>query len=270
MPKVLITGASRGIGQAVALRLAEQGWEVYAGVRRLDDAPARDGITPVLLDVTDEEQVNALDGVLPQDLDAVVNNAGVVVGGPVEALPPAELRRQLEVNLVGQLAVTQAVLPRLRTTRGRVVFVSSTSGRVSTPCLGAYGASKFALEGLADSLRVELRPWKIAVVLVEPSNTDTDMWRGAGDVLEATVGSMGDEHRRLYARHMNGMRKLVPWMQRTAVPVERVVDTVQRALTDRRPRPRYPVGAATKVQLAVTRVTPTRVRDAVLGRMIGI
>lgn len=137
MPSVLVTGAARGIGRAIALRLAAGGWDVVAGVRRELDrealtAAGGDRISPVLLDVTEADQVAALSSVLPARLDAVVNNAGIVVGGPVEAVAVDELRRQLDVNVVGQVAVAQAVLPRLRASRGRVVFVSSLSGRVAT------------------------------------------------------------------------------------------------------------------------------------------
>src|SRR4051812_28820003 len=185
MPTVLVTGASRGIGRATALRLAASGWDVRAGVRSETDgallAAEAGGITPVVLDVTDDDQVAALDAVLPERLDAVVNNAGVVIAAPVEGLALADLRHQLEVNVVGQVAVTQAVLPRLRASRGRVVFVSSVSGRVSAPFMGAYSASKYALEALADALRLELRPWGVAVSLIEPGAIDTDVWRNAQD-----------------------------------------------------------------------------------------
>src|SRR3954453_19950237 len=186
MPSVLVTGAARGIGRATVLRLAGAGWDVIAGVRRADDGTALAGaggggtVTPVTLDITDPAQVAALDEALPARLDAVVNNAGIVVGGPVEAVPLDDLRRQLEVNLVGQGAGTQAVMPGLRESRGRALFVSSLSGRVATPMTGPYNASKFALEGLVDALRMEVRPWGVRVVLVEPAQTDTDMWRDAG------------------------------------------------------------------------------------------
>jgi NAD(P)-dependent dehydrogenase (short-subunit alcohol dehydrogenase family) len=163
MPTVLVTGAGRGIGAATALRLAAAGWDVHAGVRREHDGAtlveqSRGRVRVLRLDVTSAEDIAALDERLPASLDGVVNNAGIAVGGPVEGLALDEIRRQFEVNLIGQVAVTQAVLPRLRVSRGRVVFVSSLSGRVAAPMTGAYSASKFALEGLADTLRLELRP----------------------------------------------------------------------------------------------------------------
>ncbi len=268
MGSVVITGASRGIGRALSESLAASGWEVYAGVRRVADAPA--GATAVVLDVTDAAQVAALDSVLPARLDAVVNNAGIVVDGPLEAVALDELRRQLEVNVVGQLAVTQAVLPRLRESRGRIVFISSVSGRISTPWTGPYNASKFALEGMADSLRIELRPWKIKVILVEPASTDTALWQDALTQLDATVDGMSDEHRRLYAAHAKGMRRATKIIQKQAVPAEHVVRAVGRALTDRRPKARYPVGAPAKIQLVMDALTPTSVMDASLATMTGI
>jgi NAD(P)-dependent dehydrogenase (short-subunit alcohol dehydrogenase family) len=269
---VLITGASRGIGRAAAHRLAGKGWDVLAGVRRPEDGEALRGerIAPVVLDVTDAAALAALDGALPERLDAVVNNAGIAISGPLEALPVDEVRRQLEVNLVGPLAVTQAVLPRLRAARGRVVFVSSLSGRVATPMTGAYNASKFGLEGLADTLRMELRPWGIAVVLVEPAQTDTDMWREAEGALEADLAKLSPEHRELYAGHIEGARKMIPRSQKLASPVEGAAATIERALTARRPRARYVVGTGPRVQGVLAHVTPTPTLDAVLRLATGV
>ena len=214
MPSVLVTGAARGIGRATALRLAAAGWDVIAGMRqeRDGDELLRSAAGPVItvpLDVTDPGQVAALDQRLPERLDALVNNAGVVVGGPVEAIPLDELRRQLDVNVIGQAAVTQAVLPRLRASRGRIVFLSSLSGRIATPMMGAYNASKFALEGMADALRMELAPWGIRVVIVEPAQTDTDLWRRADADLDEATASLAPEHRELYAKHIAGFRKTI-------------------------------------------------------------
>jgi NAD(P)-dependent dehydrogenase (short-subunit alcohol dehydrogenase family) len=275
MPSVLVTGAARGIGRATSLRLAAGGWDVVAGVRRAADGEslvqARPGqITAVTLDVTDEAQVASLDAVLPARLDAVVNNAGVFVGGPVEALPLAELRRQLEVNVVGQAAVTQAVLPRLRASRGRLVFVSSVSGRIATPMFGAYSASKFALEGLADALRMELAPWGVRVAVVQPAQTDTDLWRGADADLDRALELLSPGQRQLYARHIAGFRKSIPRSQRMAAPVDGVAAAIERALSDRRPRARYVVGAGVRAQALLAQVLPTPVRDVLLRAGAGV
>ncbi len=271
---VLITGASRGIGRATAARLAGSGWDVIAGVRNDADgvrlvAELGERVTPVTLDVTDADDLEALPGRLPERLDAVVNNAGLVVDGPIETTTPEALRRQFDVNVVGQVAVTQAVLPRLRASEGRVVFISSLSGRFSTPMTGAYNASKFAIEAIADALRVELRPWKVAVILVEPGATDTDIWRGALDRHEETQAALSPAQRELYSSHLVGMRRVLAQMQKRAVPVEDVAATVERALTDSRPRARYPVGLVGRAQLAAVAVTPTPVLDAVLARATG-
>jgi NAD(P)-dependent dehydrogenase (short-subunit alcohol dehydrogenase family) len=230
MPSVLVTGASRGIGESIAARLAADGWDVFAGVRSDNDAHKIKGessrITPVILDVTSSEHVAALGDSLPERLDAVVNNAGVVVTGPMEAVASAELRRQLEVNVVGQVAVTQAVLSRLRRSHGRIVFVSSLNGRVSFPLLGAYCASKFALEAVADALRMELKPWDIPVVIVEPAQTKTDMWHTADTSMERMAAAMTAEMRQLYAGHLPGLGKTIDRTRKTAVPPEKVAKVV--------------------------------------------
>lgn len=274
MRTVLITGAGRGIGRATTLRLAAAGWHVYAGVRNVADgervaAEASGEVEPVQLDITSADQVAALTEQIPS-LDALVNNAGIVVGGPVEGLPVDDLRRQLEVNVIGQVAVTQALLPLLRTSTGRVVFVSSLSGRVVTPMTGAYNASKFALEAVADALRMELHPWRIGVSLVEPAQTDTDMWQTAEAELDATVSSLSPAHRDLYSGHIEGMRKMIPVSQRMASPADKVAAAIERALVARRPRPRYVVGAGPQAQSVVAGLTPTKVLDAMLRRASGV
>jgi len=273
MPSVLVTGASRGIGRSIATHLADSGWNVVAGVRSEEDAakvvadnPKR--ISSVILDVTDAEQIAALDGSLPERLDAVVNNAGIVVVGPLETTRPDQFRRQLDVNVTGQLAVTQAVLPRLRKSQGRVVFISSLNGRVSMPLVGAYCASKFALEAAADALRIELAPWRIPVVVVQPGQTDSDMWRTADAVVEQTEATMTPEHRDLYAKHIVGMKKFVPRFQRLAVPVDHVAAVVEKSLNARKPRARYVVGFGPGLQTMALAGLPSAARDRVL-RLVG-
>lgn len=280
MAQVLVTGASRGIGRAAALRLAAAGWEVLAGVRDPLDGEklvveaagqAVSGrIEPVRLDITDGRHIAELARRLPERLDAVVNNAGIGVGGPVEGLDVEDVRRVFEVNVLGQLAVTQVVLPRLRAGRGRVVFVSSSSGRVAAPLSAPYNASKFALEGLADALRLELRPWRIPVVLVEPGVTDTDVWRTMPQTVEEAENGLSPEVRELYAGHFRALRKSVDFVQAHTMPVEKVAATIERAVTARRPRPRYVVGVDARAQIALRAVLPTRAGDAAIARMVGL
>ncbi len=256
--------------------MARSGWDVYATVRGVQDGEqlvgeAPDGrIHPVELDVTDDGQVASLAAALPERLDAVVNNAGIVVAGPLESLSADELRHQFDVNVVGSVAVTSALLPKLRASRGRIVFLSSLSGRVSTPMTGAYNASKFAIEAIADAWRVELAPWGVKVVLIEPAMTDTDMWRQAPETLSTSEAGMSAEHRELYAKHIAGMRKTIPRMQRMAKPVEGVAAMIERALSASRPRARYVVGADVRAQAALSAITPTRVMDAASRLLAGI
>lgn len=275
MPTVLVTGASRGIGRAIVTHLAAQGWQVFAGVRTEGDAASVSAIDPqhvttVVLDVTDPDHIAALPAALPRALDAVVNNAGVVVAGAIETVSPQDWRKQFDVNVIGQVAVTQAALPALRAARGRVVFISSLNGQISLPLLGPYSASKFALEACADALRVEVKPWGIDVVLVEPAQTDTDMWRGADDMVRDTEAAMTPAQRDLYAAHIAGMKKFVPAARKLAVAPERVVAVVEEALTARRPRARYPVGLGPKIQLALMANLPTAVRDRAVAAMARI
>ncbi|MGV0654649.1 SDR family oxidoreductase [Mycolicibacterium thermoresistibile] len=275
MPTVLVTGAARGIGRSIVTQLADSGWDVVAGVRTEQDAenivalnPAR--ITSVLLDVTEADHIAALDRSLDGRLDAVINNAGVVVPGPLETVSPQDLRRQFDVNVIGHLAVTQAVLPRLRDSRGRIVFISSLNGRISVPLMGAYCASKFALEAVADALRMELAPWHIPVIVIQPTQTDTDMVRGADVMVEQTAAAMRPEHRDLYARHIGGMRKFIRQFHPSAVPADNVAAAVVNALTVRRPRSRYIVGIThqfPRLQAIILPNLPPAARDPLLRRL---
>jgi NAD(P)-dependent dehydrogenase (short-subunit alcohol dehydrogenase family) len=274
MPSVLVTGAGRGIGLSIAEHLASRNWDVIAGVRTQRDADAITSANPqrisaVILDVTNDDHLEQLTEARPARLDAVVNNAGVVVAGPMEAVTNADWRKQLDVNVIGQLAVTRAVLPRLRSSRGRVVFISSVNGQLTFPLMGAYCASKFALEAAAEALRMELRPWGISVVVVEPAQTDTDMWQTAPDMVADTEAALTPAHRELYAKHIAGFKKRIPLLQTMAVAPETVAAVVERALTARRPRPRYVVGGAPKVQAALMTKLPIAVRDRVLRKAAG-
>jgi NAD(P)-dependent dehydrogenase (short-subunit alcohol dehydrogenase family) len=272
MPSVLVTGAGRGIGNSIVEYLATRGWDVIAGVRAERDAAAVTALDPqrissVILDITEPEHIAVLDASLPERLNAIVNNAGVVVSGPMETVTTEDWRKQLEINVIGQLAVTRAVLPRLREARGRVVFMSSLNGRLSMPLIGAYCASKFALEAAADALRMELRPWHIDVVIVEPAQTDTDMWRTADDTVEQLEAALTAEQRGLYTRHIAGFKKSIPLSQKLAVPAEKVSAVVAQALTARSPHSRYVVGVGPKVQVSLMTNLPTLLSDRVFRRV---
>ena len=273
---VLISGASSGIGRATAVHLARAGWDVFAGVRKVEDgeaikAEAPERISPVILDVTDQTTIDAAAATLGEALGerglaGLVNNAGISVAGPLEFLPVDELRRQLEVNVVGQIAVTQAAMPQIRRATGRIVNISSVGGRLAHAYLGPYHASKFAIEALTDTLRKELRPWGIDVVAIEPGTTDSAIWdkgeRGADELLE----SLGPRGRELYGEALQKMRQMAAWAGEHGRPAESVAAVVERALTAKRPRTRYLVGRDAWAQVAASTALPARAVDALEAR----
>jgi NAD(P)-dependent dehydrogenase (short-subunit alcohol dehydrogenase family) len=264
MKTALVTGASSGIGRACAVHLANSGWRVLAGVRRAGDAP--DGTEEVLLDVTDGEQIRAAAGLVDQ-LDGLVNNAGIAIAAPVEFVPPEELRHQLEVNLVGQVAVTQAFLPALRRARGRIVFMGSIAGRSALPFLSPYAASKHALEALADSLRLELRPFGIHVSIVEPGTIKTAIWarsaQRADELIAGADGQLGE----LYGERIAAFRQIALKRGAAGAPAEKVAKVVLEALTAERPHTRYLIGRDARLRAGFERL-PDRLRDRIYERVL--
>ena len=262
----LVTGTSTGIGRAIAIHLAQRGFEVLAGVRRPEDAPP--GLEPVVLDVTSEDDVAAAAVRVGGTLHALVNNAGIAVNGPVEVVPVEQWRHQFEVNLIGQVAVTRALLPALLDARGRIVNISSISGRVAWPLIGPYAASKFALEAVTDALRQEVGRHGVHVVAVEPGVIATPVWeksRAEGDRL---VAAMPADARRRYERQIAGLVALAARMARNGLPPEAVAEIVEEALTARRPRARYRVGRDAKAQALLARLLPDRAYDAFVARVL--
>ncbi len=277
---VVVTGASTGIGEACALHLDKLGYRVFAGIRKAADgeslrqrASAR--LVPIRLDVSDEAEVGqaarmVIEALGGGGLAGLVNNAGIVVGGMLEFLPLDALRRQLEVNVIGQIAVTQAFLPSLRKARGRIVNIGSLAGLISGPFTGAYSASKFALEALTDSLRMELRPWKIRVSIVEPGYIQTPIVNkslAAGGALRAQLPA---EALRLYEASLRAARDSTQRDAAQGAPTEVVVKAVVHALTARRPRTRYVVGNQSSFQISFARALPDRWRDALIARHMGL
>jgi NAD(P)-dependent dehydrogenase (short-subunit alcohol dehydrogenase family) len=265
----LVTGASSGIGRAVAVRLAERGDEVVAGVRRAADAPAHSRIRPVTLDITDAAQLAAAAKDVGQ-LSGLINSAGVTFAGPVEHLPLDRLREQLEVNVVGLVAATQAFLPAIRAGRGRVVMIGSTGGRVATPLLGAYSASKFALGAISDALRQELRPWGVPVVIIDPGSFKSQNRASTETALQADRASMSKDAERQYGQAMDAFIQFSRKIEAGAGDPDRVATVVERALTTSRPRARYLVGTDARIAVALSRFLPTRTMDAGLSRTMGL
>lgn len=274
---VVVTGASKGIGRACALRLDRIGFRVFAGVRREADAEAlrREGssrLETVLVDVTDSAAIGALgervaSAVGEAGLAGLVNNAGIAIAGPLEFLPPAELRRQLEVNVTGQLAVTQALLPLLRAARGRIVNMGSISGRMALPFTGAYAASKHAIEALTDALRVELMPWGIHVSLLEPGSIATPIWQTSIAAAEAIAEEFPPEAHEYYGETMDRVRGVVADNDRTGLDPEAVARVVEHALTARTPRTRYLVGRDARLRALIRRL-PDRLRDRLIEKRL--
>jgi NAD(P)-dependent dehydrogenase (short-subunit alcohol dehydrogenase family) len=270
---VLVTGASTGIGEATALRLRELGFDPVAGVRSDEDAErlARSGLRTVKLDVTDAEQIAAVGGELGAGaLSGLVNNAGIAVAAPLEFLPLDQLRRQLEINLVGQVAVTQALLPALRRGRGRIVNVSSIGGRVALPLLGAYAMSKFGLEAFSDSLRRELRHQGVDVIVIEPGGVKTPIWKKGSALADELTKGMTPEGERLYGRMIEAVRRETAKIEQVrGLPPREVAEVIGTALTASRPRARYVVGRDAKARAISARVLPDRVMDRLIGRALG-
>ncbi len=275
---VVITGASTGIGRACALRLAALGFDVFAGVRRPEDGEALSAagagrVTPLSLDVTSAEGIAAAAAQVRAAVGAsgvagLVNNAGITVTAPLEFVPLDEFRRQLEVNLVGQLAVTQAFLEPLRAARGRIVNMGSIGGRAAVPFVGPYSASKFALEGLTDALRQELRPWGIEVAIVEPGSIATPIWEKGAASADALFERLPPRAHELYAASIARTRAAALRMAAHGLPPERVAAAVAHALTATRPKTRYLIGRDAHVQVALGRVFPDRTVDRIVARLL--
>jgi NAD(P)-dependent dehydrogenase (short-subunit alcohol dehydrogenase family) len=277
MGAVLVTGASKGIGRATALHLDLLGHTVLAGVRRAVDgaelrAASTGRLVPVVFDVTDAEALERAFGeiaaISPAGLSGVVNNAGLALAGPLEYLPPDELRHQLEVNVVGVVNVTRLALPMIRAASGRVVNVGSIGGRLAAPLMGAYNASKFAVRALTDSLRLELKPWAIDVVLIEPGAIATLIWLSGIAAGTRLRERLGPELEARYGPAMDALKARAETLAATGLPAERVAEVIATALTTVNPKPRYLVGRDAQIVALIERL-PDRWRDRIMsGRMV--
>jgi NAD(P)-dependent dehydrogenase (short-subunit alcohol dehydrogenase family) len=273
---VLITGASKGIGQATALYLDKQGFHVFAGVRTPVDGDnlrrnASERLQPIQIDVTNDEQIAAavekiMQTVGAQGLSGLVNNAGIAIGMPLEFIPLDELRRQLEINVVGQVAMTQAALPLIRQARGRIINISSIGGRIAGPNLGAYHASKFAIEAITDTLRIELKPWGVEVVSIEPGQIRTPIWETSTTTAKQMIARMPPQFHKLYPQIAATVDRLASSSTSGGILPEKVAEVIAEALTVSRPRTRYLVGSDANFVGRFIVPLPDRIKDRLTGR----
>jgi NAD(P)-dependent dehydrogenase (short-subunit alcohol dehydrogenase family) len=276
---IVITGASTGIGQACALHLDKLGFQVLAGVRQDRDAEslrqkASERLSPIFLDITDASSIASAAKTVENTVGAaglygLVNNAGIVVTAPLEFLPLAEFRRQMEVSVIGHVAVTQSLMPLLRIAQGRIVNMSSIGGRFSAPFLGPYHASKFALTAITDSLRMELQPWGIRVVLIEPGPVVTPIWEKSLTEADKMQQNLPPEAEELYGRAMEITAKTAALISRSGISPDTVARTVAHVLTTGKPKSRYLVGQFARSQ-ALFNLLPDRLRDRLTLKLMGL
>jgi NAD(P)-dependent dehydrogenase (short-subunit alcohol dehydrogenase family) len=278
---VVVTGASTGIGRATALHLDQRGYRVFAGVRKQSDAnslkkEATGDLTPVTLDVTKPRSIAAARqkvqrAVGKAGIEGLVNNAGVANAGPVEHLPVADFQRVIEVNLIGQYAVTQEFLPLIRRGDGTILFITSIGGRVASPFFSPYNAAKFGLEGMADSLRREIKPWSgIDVVVIEPGSIATPIWAKGRDNSAAAGEGMSPEARRLYGPQMERMREVTAEAEDRGLEPVAVAKVIEKAIRKRNPRSRYIVGRDAKMMARMQGLLGDKRFDKAMRKSMGL
>src|ERR1700734_85402 len=272
---IVVTGASTGMGAATARELARSGFHVLAGVRRDIDADALcgDGIEPHILDITVESDVAAIAERVENDpqglpLRALINNAGIAINAPVEALPIAEWRRQFEVNLFGHIAMIQALMPSLLRSSGTVVNISSIGGKVALPAYSAYAGSKFAMEALSDSLRRELNGLGVNVAIIEPGAVKTEMAERGVATADRLKGDMNNDQRQRYGDLIDAMSNLARSFDTDGVSAERAANVIAKAATASRPRTRYTIGRDAAILARLSRVVSDRVLDRTVRRIL--
>jgi NAD(P)-dependent dehydrogenase (short-subunit alcohol dehydrogenase family) len=232
-------------------------------------------LAPLMLDVTDAGQIAAAAERIGREvgeagLEGLVNNAGIAVPGPLETLPIDDFSRQVEVNLTAHVAVTQAMLPAIRAARGRVVFITSIGGLMAFPMFGAYHAAKFGLEAVCDVFRQELRPWGISVSAIEPGSIATPIWERGDAEVDAIAARAGEDHSALYGEAIEAYREVARKTGARGIPPEKVAAKIERALSARRPRTRYLVGADARGQALLARLLPDRLLDRLVARATGM
>ena len=279
---VVVTGTSSGIGRACALLLARQGYTVFAGVRKVADGDAirsdgGDRIIPLQVDVTDHDAVVAAASTVASELRArdaslvaLVNNAGIGLSAPLEFQPLADIRSAFEINVIGQIAVTQAFLPLLRETRGRVVNICSVGDRIAIPFGSSLNGSKAAFAMMSEALRLELRPWGMHVVIIDPGAITTPaVDKTLGDP-DAMLSRMPPDAERLYGKFFRSFIARAGKRERNGSPPDIVASAVLAAVRDAHPRRRYVVGKGARTLATLPRVLPAPLLDRLRMKIFGL
>lgn len=269
---ILISGASSGIGLACSLAAAKKGYLVYAGCRKVSDKERLESLhqnlRPIILDIEKESDRDAIFKIILEThgkLDALFNNAGNSVSGVIEFQTIDKFRQQLELNFLSPVALTQKCLPLLReSTAARIIFTGSAAGLLAKPMMGAYCASKFALEGFVDSFRLELKPWDIKVSLLEPGKIKTEIYKKTKDEFLNENELRSSKEKELYRDLLKAAEFNIQNADKMSSDVSEVVDVFMHALTSNRPKTRYPVGGDAKLQAFIAKYFPDTIKDFVL------
>jgi short-subunit dehydrogenase len=276
---VIITGASSGIGKACAYYLDQKGYKIFAGVRTPLAAEklkveSSGKLEPIILDITQEAHIlQAVQYIKSRlgdtgKLMALINNAGVILSGPLEFFPVEKLREQLEINTIGPISVTQAFMPLIRKAKGRIINIGSASGLFAPPFLGPYAASKFAMEAWTDALRRELRPEKIFVSLIESGAVETPIWEKSEKTADLLESSLPDQGKAFYGKALSTGRKQMVFLRRQASSPQSIAKVVNRILLSTKPKPRYLVGKDARVQAFMSRWIPARMIDKITSKLL--
>ncbi len=277
---ILITGASQGIGKACALYLDNLGFQIFAGVRTKKDAnilkkSASKNLMPVFIDITNANSIKSAVDIINktvkgQGLMGLINNAGVNISGPMEFLPITEIKKQFDINIIGHIKVIQAFLPLLRKVKGRIINIGSIAGQMAAPFIGPYAASKFAMEAITDSLRMELRPWGISVSIIEPGSVATSMWKKTSFVADGITRHLSNEALSYYGSALESAARTREILGTKGILPEIVAKAVEHALISKKPKTRYFVGRDAKFLSIIKKFIPDRISDNVIIKQLGL
>ncbi len=277
---VVITGTSSGIGKACVLNLDKHGFKIFATVRKTKDyrniqRETSKNVIPLILDLSDENSIKSAYSIVSANvgesgLSGLINNAAIAIGGSLEFMSITDIRKQFEINLFGQIAMIQTFLPLLRKGSGRIINISSTNGWVSFPFMGAYCATKYALEAISDALRLELEKWKIPVSVINPNKIISPIWEKSISITNSLFEKLPPEAKSYYDTILSGVIKTIRKTAYTALTPDIIVKAVFHALTAKKPKIRYLPSFETKILFLVSKILPKKMLNTIIKKEMGI